>query len=90
MSAQQPSALSAWQFQGPDGARLRLRKDQAQEIEGTVEVVYADSWDDLADVAHALALALHPFSGTDCSCDGEEPECQWCAAASALRRYENG
>jgi hypothetical protein len=72
---------------GPNGEALRLRVDAACEVPGTVEVVFADAWDDLCDVAAGLASALGAFAGADCSCYGES-ECQWCRAASALRRYD--
>lgn len=52
-----------------------------------VEVVYADSWDELCDLAADLASALQPFAGADCSCFDEDITCEWCRASNALRRY---
>jgi hypothetical protein len=74
-------------YHGPDGEALRLRVNKAREIPGTVEVVYADSYDDLCEAAADLASALVEFAGADCLCVGEL-ECQWCRAANALRRYD--
>lgn len=70
------------------GRFLRLREGRAMDVPGTVEVVFADEWDALCDMALKLASALRPFAGTDCVC--EDGTCQWCRAADALREYEDG
>jgi hypothetical protein len=84
-----PSSARTYDRRGPDGEALRLRVDKAKELPGTVEVVYADSYDDLCETAADLASALAEFAGADCLCFGEL-ECQWCRAANALRRYIDG
>lgn len=55
---------------------LRLREGSAKEISGTVEVVYADAWDELAEAAELLAEALRVY--------GEDDE----QARHALRVYD--
>jgi hypothetical protein len=74
---------------GPDGEALRLREDKAQEIPGTVEVVYADAWDELCDVVQDLADALddlHRYS--------QVPDHGYCGSPcedkvrAALRRFQ--
>jgi hypothetical protein len=57
-------------------------------------VVYRDEYDDLCDVAAAMASALRPFvaaRNSSCTCpeDGHS-SCPWCEAAHALNAYEDG
>ena len=56
------------------------------------EMVPADEWDALCDVAQQLANALRPFArGHRCECESEsEIDCCWCRARRALRDFEDG
>lgn len=69
---------------------LRLRAGETKEVEGTVEVVHADAWDDLCGTATEAAEALRALHNRalkfDPSYSGSDDEER---AWQALRRYDD-